>query len=154
MTDLKNQIDKFYMGDYEAIPAIFESILKRKLAGTHQDSDDELMNEFRKGQPNEIVNEDFDLSSSSDIDSDSDNAKQYSWKAWADRKVYAVDLCRHRQEPTWKAWADQKDKAFVPNVNTVVDDYIAFFTSIVDSTDLNHRNIPKFMFGESMGGTI
>ncbi|KAL8245781.1 hypothetical protein R6Q59_006997 [Mikania micrantha] len=70
--DLKNQIDKFYMGDYEAIPAIFESILKRKLAGTHQDSDDELMNEFRKGQPNEIVNEDFDLSSSSDIDSDSD----------------------------------------------------------------------------------
>ncbi|KAF5797190.1 hypothetical protein HanRHA438_Chr08g0372721 [Helianthus annuus] len=27
---LKTQIDKFYKGDFEAIPTIFESILKRK----------------------------------------------------------------------------------------------------------------------------
>ncbi|KAL8228159.1 hypothetical protein R6Q57_015743 [Mikania cordata] len=45
-------------------------------------------------------------------------------------------------------------KAFVADVNAVVDDYIAFFTSIVDSTDENNRNIPKFLFGESMGGAI
>ncbi|KAI3744793.1 hypothetical protein L1987_57886 [Smallanthus sonchifolius] len=63
--ELKTQIDNFYKGDFEAIPAIFESILKRKLAGKHQDSDDELMNEFRQGQPNEVI-DDFSCSSDSD----------------------------------------------------------------------------------------
>lgn len=72
MTELKTQIEKLYNGDVEAIPTIFESILKRKLAGKHEESDDELMNEFRQGQPNEVMDEEFDLSSGSDIDSDSD----------------------------------------------------------------------------------
>ncbi|KAK1438631.1 hypothetical protein QVD17_04440 [Tagetes erecta] len=70
--ELKAQIDKLYKGDFEAIPTIFESILKRKLAGKHEESDNELMNEFRQDQPNEVIDEEFDLSSSSDSDSDFD----------------------------------------------------------------------------------
>ncbi|KAJ0636845.1 hypothetical protein HanOQP8_Chr17g0666771 [Helianthus annuus] len=66
--ELKTQIDKFYKGDFEAIPTIFESILKRKLAGNHEDSDNELMNEFREGQPNVVIDEEFDSSSTSDSD--------------------------------------------------------------------------------------
>ncbi|KAI3795818.1 hypothetical protein L1987_38478 [Smallanthus sonchifolius] len=42
-------------------------------------------------------------------------------------------------------------KAFVPDVDAVVDDYLAFFTSIIDA---NYQNLPKFLFGESMGGAI
>ncbi|KAI3498812.1 hypothetical protein L1887_34597 [Cichorium endivia] len=45
-------------------------------------------------------------------------------------------------------------KAFVPNVDDVVADYLAFFTSIVNSTDFKDKNLPKFLFGESMGGAI
>ncbi|KAK9051731.1 hypothetical protein SSX86_028359 [Deinandra increscens subsp. villosa] len=45
-------------------------------------------------------------------------------------------------------------KAFVPDVDAVVEDYLAFFTSIVDSTDRSYGNVPKFLFGESMGGAI
>ncbi|KVI04479.1 uncharacterized protein LOC112525860 [Cynara cardunculus var. scolymus] len=67
--ELRTQIDKFYKGDIEAIPTIFESILKRKLAGKHEESDDELMNEFRQDQPSEVSDEVFD----SDTDSDSDS---------------------------------------------------------------------------------
>lgn len=44
-------------------------------------------------------------------------------------------------------------KAFVPNVNAVVDDYVSYFTSIVDS-DSSYSNLPRFLFGESMGGAI
>ncbi|KAJ9550326.1 hypothetical protein OSB04_014371 [Centaurea solstitialis] len=67
--ELKTQIDKFYKGDYEAIPTIFESILKRKLSGKHEESDDELMNEFRQDRPTEINDDAFDSDSSSDSDS-------------------------------------------------------------------------------------
>lgn len=68
LAELKAQIDKFYKeGDIEAIPNIFESILKRKLSGKHEDSDDELMNEFRVDQP-EVNDEDFDSESDSDSD--------------------------------------------------------------------------------------
>ncbi|KAL7606818.1 caffeoylshikimate esterase [Lactuca sativa] len=45
-------------------------------------------------------------------------------------------------------------KAFVPNVDDVVADYLAFFSSVVTSTDANYQNLPKFLFGESMGGAI
>ncbi|CAA2965059.1 Hypothetical predicted protein [Olea europaea subsp. europaea] len=41
--ELKEQIDRFFKGEDEAIPSIFESILKRKLRGTGDDSDDELL---------------------------------------------------------------------------------------------------------------
>ncbi|KAI3515662.1 hypothetical protein L1887_14563 [Cichorium endivia] len=68
--DLKTQIDKFYKGDFEAIPTIFESILKRKLSGKHEESDDELMNEFREYQTNEVSDEELGSDSYSDTDSD------------------------------------------------------------------------------------
>lgn len=44
---LKKQIDKFFEGDEEAFPSIFEAILKRKLAGKSEESDKELMNELQ-----------------------------------------------------------------------------------------------------------
>lgn len=44
---LKKQIDRFFEGDEEAFPSIFEAILKRKLAGKSEESDEELMNELQ-----------------------------------------------------------------------------------------------------------
>ncbi|MBA0732194.1 hypothetical protein Gogos_016299 [Gossypium gossypioides] len=45
--ELKRRIQKFLDGDEDAIPSIFEGILKRKLSGKHEESDDELMKEIR-----------------------------------------------------------------------------------------------------------
>ncbi|XP_071707242.1 caffeoylshikimate esterase-like [Rutidosis leptorrhynchoides] len=42
-------------------------------------------------------------------------------------------------------------KAFVPDVNAVVDDFISYFTSVIDSS---YGNLPRFLYGESMGGAI
>ncbi|XP_060205517.1 uncharacterized protein LOC132633250 [Lycium barbarum] len=44
---LKQQIDKFFEGDEEAFPSIFEAILKRKLAGKSEESDEQLMNQLQ-----------------------------------------------------------------------------------------------------------
>ncbi|KAL0442788.1 UNVERIFIED_CONTAM: Caffeoylshikimate esterase [Sesamum latifolium] len=44
-------------------------------------------------------------------------------------------------------------KAYVPNVDLVVDDCISFFNCIL-TQDPNFQNLPRFLFGESMGGAI
>ncbi|KAK2647949.1 hypothetical protein Ddye_015438 [Dipteronia dyeriana] len=45
--ELKKRIDKYLEGDEDAIPSIFEAILSRKLAGKHEESDNELLEEIR-----------------------------------------------------------------------------------------------------------
>lgn len=69
---LKAQIERYLAGDAEAIPDIFEGILKRKLAGTHDESDDELMQDFRQIPINSAMDKAVSDEDSSDgISSDS-----------------------------------------------------------------------------------
>ncbi|KAG5522574.1 hypothetical protein RHGRI_034659 [Rhododendron griersonianum] len=60
LLELKRRIERYFGGDEEAIPSIFEAILKRKLAGKHDDSDDELMEEFGRKLANDVSDEEFD----------------------------------------------------------------------------------------------
>ncbi|KAL8460392.1 hypothetical protein ACS0TY_031288 [Phlomoides rotata] len=55
---------------------------------------------------------------------------------------FALDLQGHGHS--------QGLKAYVPNVDLVVDDCLSFFTSVLTQ----HPNFPRFLFGESMGGAI
>eukprot|EP00262_Sarcandra_glabra_P007058 TRINITY_DN19628_c0_g1_i1.p1 TRINITY_DN19628_c0_g1~~TRINITY_DN19628_c0_g1_i1.p1 ORF type:complete len:330 (-),score=-0.93 TRINITY_DN19628_c0_g1_i1:26-982(-) len=57
---------------------------------------------------------------------------------------FAVDLQGHGHS--------QGLKAFVPDVDLVVDDLFSFFNSIKQRPDLN--GLPCFLFGESMGGAL
>ncbi|KAH1131283.1 hypothetical protein J1N35_002661 [Gossypium stocksii] len=73
--ELKRRIQKFLDGDEDAIPSIFEGILKRKLSGKHEESDDELMKEIRgeRKQPLDDADDlefDSDLTDSSSTDGD------------------------------------------------------------------------------------
>ncbi|XP_038894045.1 uncharacterized protein LOC120082798 [Benincasa hispida] len=52
--ELKRKIDKFYEGDVESLPTIFEAILKRKLSGKHEDDDHEMMKEIRQRMPGQV----------------------------------------------------------------------------------------------------
>lgn len=69
--ELKRRIEKFYAGDVEAVPLIFEAILKRKLAGKHDDADNKLMEEIcgKREEPLDIT-DDEELHSDEDLDSD------------------------------------------------------------------------------------
>ncbi|XP_062117027.1 uncharacterized protein LOC133830926 [Humulus lupulus] len=54
--ELKTRIEKYFKGDNEALPEILEAILQRKLAGKHEETDDELMEELQM-QPLKDVND-------------------------------------------------------------------------------------------------
>ncbi|CAI9087531.1 OLC1v1021614C2 [Oldenlandia corymbosa var. corymbosa] len=58
---------------------------------------------------------------------------------------FALDLEGHGKS--------QGLKAFVPNVDLVVDDLLSFFNYVL-SQDVSFQNLPKFLYGESMGGAI
>nr|UWM25201.1 caffeoyl shikimate esterase [Eleutherococcus senticosus] len=58
---------------------------------------------------------------------------------------FALDLEGHGQS--------QGLEAFVPNVDFVVNDCISYFSSILTQNP-EFQNLPKFLFGESMGGAI
>lgn len=65
--ELKKLIEKFYAGDEEAIPLIFEAILKRKLAGNSDEADKELMEEI-VGKNRELLDDIDDEEFESDLD--------------------------------------------------------------------------------------
>lgn len=67
VAELKKLIEKFYAGDEEAIPSIFEAILKRKLAGNNDEADKELMEEI-VGKNRELLDDIDDEESESDLD--------------------------------------------------------------------------------------
>ncbi|XP_031254209.1 uncharacterized protein LOC116112163 isoform X2 [Pistacia vera] len=65
--ELKRRIERYFEGDEEAIPSIFEAILSRKLAGKHEESDDELMEEIRrKNSEEDHVKEEEEFDSEQD----------------------------------------------------------------------------------------
>ncbi|PON38944.1 Ribosomal protein [Parasponia andersonii] len=54
--ELKTRIENYFNGDEQALPSILEAILCRKLAGKHEDTDDELMQELQM-EPLDKVND-------------------------------------------------------------------------------------------------
>lgn len=54
------RIEKYFKGDEEALPSILEAIMARKLAGKHEDTDDELMDELRLQPLDDVKDKDFE----------------------------------------------------------------------------------------------
>ncbi|KAG7019929.1 hypothetical protein SDJN02_18896, partial [Cucurbita argyrosperma subsp. argyrosperma] len=87
--ELKRKIDRFYEGDIESLPAIFEAILKRKLSGKHGDADDELMKEIRQRMPGEVEDfkdEEYDSDLSGELNESDEEMKEDSSEE-EDRRV-------------------------------------------------------------------
>lgn len=58
--DLKSQIEKYFNDkDEEALPAVLESIIRRKVSGKHEDTDDELLDEFQM-RPTDANDKEFE----------------------------------------------------------------------------------------------
>ncbi|XP_021909603.1 uncharacterized protein LOC110823516 [Carica papaya] len=72
--ELKEQIENFLQseeGNEEAISSIFETILKRKLSGKHEESDNELMDELREKPVTDFMEDPREFGDQSDEDVDS-----------------------------------------------------------------------------------
>ncbi|KHG25277.1 28S ribosomal S35, mitochondrial [Gossypium arboreum] len=58
--ELKTRIKKYFAGDEEALPSVLEAILRRKLAGKHEETDDELMDELEVQPRDNVDDEEFE----------------------------------------------------------------------------------------------
>ncbi|TYI50243.1 hypothetical protein E1A91_D12G088500v1 [Gossypium mustelinum] len=58
--ELKTRIKKYFEGDEEAPPSVLEAILRRKLAGKHEETDDELMDELEVQPRDDVDDEEFE----------------------------------------------------------------------------------------------
>ncbi|XP_038996074.1 uncharacterized protein LOC120120501 [Hibiscus syriacus] len=58
--ELKTRIEKYFQGDEEALPSILEAILHRKLAGKHEETDDELMDEMAPQPRDDVTDQEFE----------------------------------------------------------------------------------------------
>nr|KJB18505.1 hypothetical protein B456_003G056600 [Gossypium raimondii] len=58
--ELKTRIKKYFEGDEEALPSALEAILRRKLAGKHEETDDELMDELDVQPRDDVDDEEFE----------------------------------------------------------------------------------------------
>ncbi|TYG62816.1 hypothetical protein ES288_D07G262500v1 [Gossypium darwinii] len=61
LQELKTRIKKYFEGDEEALPSVLEAILRRKLAGKHEETDDELMDELEVQPRDDVDDKEFEL---------------------------------------------------------------------------------------------
>ncbi|TYJ22034.1 hypothetical protein E1A91_A08G101900v1 [Gossypium mustelinum] len=58
--ELKTRFKKYFEGDEEALLSVLEAILRRKLAGKHEETDDELMDELEVQPRDDVDDEEFE----------------------------------------------------------------------------------------------
>ncbi|KAL5175158.1 hypothetical protein HKD37_08G021434 [Glycine soja] len=94
--ELKAQIETYFKGDEKVLPSIMEAILKRKLSGNHEDTDDELMEELRMRPLDDVDDRDFesDFESIHDTDEEIDdlyNARDVVMKRMVKDEYFNMD---------------------------------------------------------------
>lgn len=97
LTELKVQIED-YLNNFneDALPSIFESILKRKLSEKHEDTDDELTQELRMKPLDNVKDEDFesDFETMHETDEEIDdlyNARDHVMKKMTSEPYFNMD---------------------------------------------------------------
>ncbi|KAK4799086.1 hypothetical protein SAY86_024451 [Trapa natans] len=58
--ELKTRIEKYFKGDEEALPSIFEAILQRRFSKKHEETDDELLDELEMQPLDDVRDSDFE----------------------------------------------------------------------------------------------
>ncbi|CAN6577885.1 unnamed protein product [Malus baccata var. baccata] len=94
--ELKERIDKYFKGDEEALPAILEAILQRRLAGKHEETDDELIDELQMQPLDDVKDQEFesDFEELHDTDEEIDdlyNAKDIVMKRMSNDEYFNMD---------------------------------------------------------------
>ncbi|XP_038688056.1 uncharacterized protein LOC119987261 isoform X2 [Tripterygium wilfordii] len=79
----------------DAVPSIFEAILKRKLSGKHEDSDDELVKELQERLP---ITEADDEETDSDTDSSETDEEEFDIDSYGShQEVNDSDTTKQRR---------------------------------------------------------
>lgn len=90
------RIEKYFKGDEEALPAILEAILQRKLTGKHYETDDELVEELQMKPLDDVKDKEFesDFEELYETDEEIDdlyNARDYVMKKMVKDEYFNMD---------------------------------------------------------------
>lgn len=94
--ELKKRIEQYFKGDEEAFASVYEAILKRKLSGKHEHTDDELLEELRFSPIDGIRDEDFEEDFEEAHETDEDipnlcNAENYVVNSLLEDEFFSMD---------------------------------------------------------------
>ncbi|KAK9733369.1 hypothetical protein RND81_04G063100 [Saponaria officinalis] len=111
--ELKSRIEKYFNGDEEALPSIFEAILSRKLSGNHEDTDDELVEELQFAPLEKVEDKDFESDFEEAHETDDDVPNLYSAKDIVVKRMME-DEYFNMNDKKWDDIVDEaKQKGFV-----------------------------------------
>lgn len=107
VAELKTRIESYFKGDEEALPSILEAILRRKLAGKHEDTDDELVEELQLKPLDDVKDSDFESDLEDALETDEEiedlyNARDIVMKRMVKDEYFNMDD---------KKWADMIKEA-------------------------------------------
>lgn len=86
--ELKTQIEKYFKDkDEEALPDVLESIFRRKVTQKHEDTDDELLDEFRMKPIDGVNDKEFESDFEEIHDTDEENDNIYDAKEIVTKKM-------------------------------------------------------------------
>ncbi|EOY13035.1 Ribosomal protein S24/S35, mitochondrial [Theobroma cacao] len=94
--ELKTRIEKYFKGDEEALPSVLEAILKRKMLGKHEETDDDLLEEMRIQPVDDVTDREFEsdfeelYSTDEEID-DLYNARDIAMKKMVKDEYFNMD---------------------------------------------------------------
>ncbi|KAL6578708.1 hypothetical protein OROMI_008924 [Orobanche minor] len=105
--DVKNKELKLQIEDYfhnfneEALPAILESVLKRKLLEKHEDTDDELMDELQLQPIDDVKDEDFESDFEEGHETDEEIDDLYSARDIVVKRMTSSDPFFNMDDRKW-----------------------------------------------------
>lgn len=93
---MKTRIEKYFKGDEEALPSIFEAVLQRRLTRKHEETDDELLEELEMQPLDDVRDSEFesdfeDLHSTDEEIDDLYNAREIVLKRMIKDEYFNMD---------------------------------------------------------------
>ncbi|XP_042491103.1 uncharacterized protein LOC122070919 [Macadamia integrifolia] len=83
----KDLIEKYLKGDEEVLPLIMEAIMKRRLLGNHEETDDELMEEFRHQPIDDVKDKEFESDFEELYPTDEEIDNLYNARQYVEKKM-------------------------------------------------------------------
>ncbi|CAA6673222.1 unnamed protein product [Spirodela intermedia] len=116
-TRLKRRIEKYFKGDEEALPSIMEAIMRRKLTGKHEETDDEMMEELRMKPLQDVKDREFEEDFDELYSTDEDIPDLYNARNHVEQKM-VKDEYFNMDERKWDGMVQEAiEKGFVKDTS-------------------------------------
>ncbi|ERN19402.1 uncharacterized protein LOC18447786 [Amborella trichopoda] len=111
--ELHNRMQKYFKGDEEALPSIFEAILTRRLLGKHEETDDELMDELRFAPRDDVRDSEFESDFDEIHETDDELDNLYNARQYVEKKMMKDEFFNMDSEKWDEMIKEAQEKGFL-----------------------------------------